>query len=172
MTAGVVVFAVGNRSRGDDAIGPLLLDRLAAWLGGRTDAGDFELIDDFQLQIEHALDLAGRRLVLFIDAGVGTAAPFDLRAIAATASLAGHSTHALAPQAVLGVYRQITGEASRRRRSCSACAASASSWATDLSVAARAHGGGVANARSALRPARCRALARDRGGPDSRSRGA
>ena len=109
MTAGVVVFAVGNRSRGDDAVGPWLLDRLAAWLGCRLDAGDFELIDDFQLHIEHALDLVGRRLALFIDAGVGTATPFDYREISATASLAGHTTHALAPSAVLGVYRQVTG---------------------------------------------------------------
>ena len=108
--AAVLVVAVGNRSRGDDALGPLLLDRLAALLADRQDKDDFELIEDFQLQIEHALDVAGRRLVLFIDAGTGTAAPFGFHAIAAAAPLAGHSTHALAPQAVLGVHRQITGE--------------------------------------------------------------
>jgi hydrogenase maturation protease len=109
MKAGVVVFAVGNRSRGDDAVGPWLLDRLAAWLARRTDTDDFELIDDFQLQIEHALDLADRRLALFVDAGVGTAAPFDLSEIAADASFTGHTTHALAPASVLGVYRCVTG---------------------------------------------------------------
>ena len=32
MQPGVVVLAAGNRSRGDDAIGPLLLERLASWL--------------------------------------------------------------------------------------------------------------------------------------------
>jgi hydrogenase maturation protease len=106
----VLVIAVGNRSRGDDAIGPLLLDRLAAWLSNGDRGADFELLEDFQLQIEHALDLAGRRLVLFVDAGTGTPAPFAFRTAVATAPGGGHSSHALAPEAVLGVYRQITGD--------------------------------------------------------------
>ena len=108
--AGVVVIAVGNRSRGDDAIGPMLLDRLEAWLANGDRGVDVELIEDFQLQIEHALDLAGRRLVLFVDAGIGTAAPYDFYATEAAAPGGSHSSHALAPEAVLGVYRQITGE--------------------------------------------------------------
>jgi hydrogenase maturation protease len=110
MIPGVAVIAVGNRSRGDDAIGPLLLDRLAARLGGGDGAADIALIDDFQLQIEHALDLADRRLVLFIDAGAGTPAPYDFYEVAEGAPGASHSTHALAPAAVLGVYRRITGQ--------------------------------------------------------------
>ena len=57
MRAGVVVLASGNRSRGDDAVGPLLLERLAAWLAAEGRSGEFELFDDYQLQIEHALDL-------------------------------------------------------------------------------------------------------------------
>ena len=65
----VVVFAVGNPSRGDDAIGPLLLERLADWLVVEGLADQFELVEDFQLQIEHVLDLQGRQLALFIDAG-------------------------------------------------------------------------------------------------------
>ena len=32
MSAPVVVFAVGNPSRGDDAIGPVICGRLAEWL--------------------------------------------------------------------------------------------------------------------------------------------
>lgn len=61
----VVVFAVGNTSRGDDAIGPELLCRLAAWLDKEWLTECFELIEDFQLNIEHALGLSGlRRLSL------------------------------------------------------------------------------------------------------------
>ena len=107
MQPGVVVLAAGNRSRGDDAIGPLLLERLASWLAAAGRDGEFELIDDYQLQIEHALDLQGRRLALFIDAGWNTPAPLEFYAIAAAAAAAGSSTHALSPQAVLEVYRQI-----------------------------------------------------------------
>lgn len=107
MQAGVVVFATGNRSRCDDAIGPLLLERLARWLTaeGRTDA--FELIEDYQLQIEHALDLQGRRLALFIDAGWGTAAPLEFFAIGPAVMPGEPGTHQLSPQRVLDVYRQV-----------------------------------------------------------------
>lgn len=105
MTAPVVVFAVGNPSRGDDAIGPVLHQRLADWLAGEGLADDFELIEDFQLQIEHSLDLLGRQLALFIDAGSGTPAPYTFRRIAPATGLA-HTTHELPPEAVLQVFRQ------------------------------------------------------------------
>jgi hydrogenase maturation protease len=110
MQPGVVVLAAGNRSRGDDAIGPLLLERLASWLAATGRGGEFELIDDYQLQIEHALDLQGRRLALFIDAGWRTPAPLAFYAVAPGPAAAQGSTHALSPQAVLGVYRQIALE--------------------------------------------------------------
>jgi hydrogenase maturation protease len=102
-----VVFAVGNESRGDDALGPLLLARLSAWQSGEGRSDFFELIDDFQLQIEHALDLTDRPLALFIDAGAATAAPYTFDALAPGASIATHSTHALPPAAVLAVFRLV-----------------------------------------------------------------
>lgn len=110
MKASVVIFACGNPSRGDDALGPVLLDRLQDWLDAEGLADGFELIGDFQLQIEHALDLLGRRLALFIDAGSGTAAPFVFREAVAQAGAA-HSTHALPPESVLAVLPRVSGEA-------------------------------------------------------------
>lgn len=97
----VVVFAVGNPSRGDDALGPLLMD----WLAEQARPG-VHLVSDFQLQIEHALDLEGHQLALFIDAGTGTPAPFEFRETgpAATRPV---SSHALAPEAVLQVYASV-----------------------------------------------------------------
>jgi len=105
VSAPVVVFAIGNPSRGDDAIGPLLLERLAGWLGDQGLAGQFELVEDFQLQIEHSLDLLDRRLALFIDAGEGTPAPYSFRRIAPATGLP-HTTHELPPEAVLQVFKQ------------------------------------------------------------------
>ncbi len=107
MRPGTVILAAGNRSRGDDAIGPLLLDRLAARLAAEGRSGEFTLIDDYQLQIEHALDLEGRRLALFIDAGWRTPAPLAFYAVAAAAAPSQSNTHELSPQGVLNVYRQI-----------------------------------------------------------------
>lgn len=108
MTAPVVVFSLGNPSRGDDALGPRLAVRLEAELKkSGLDAG-FEVIEDFQLQVEHALDLEGRELALFIDAGTGTPEPYSFGRITPAAGY-GHTTHALAPAAVLQVYRKILG---------------------------------------------------------------
>lgn len=107
MQPATVILAAGNRSRGDDAIGPLLLERLASRLAAEGRSGEFTLIDDFQLQIEHALDLQDRRLALFIDAGWHTPAPLQFYPIAAAPERSGGGTHELSPQAVLNVYRQI-----------------------------------------------------------------
>jgi len=108
MSAPLVVFAVGNPSRGDDAIGPLICGRLAEWLENEGLGDQVELVEDFQLQIEHALDLRGGALALFIDAGIDTPAPYSFRRIAPASGIA-HTTHELPPQAVLQVYRQTEG---------------------------------------------------------------
>ena len=103
---GTVVFAAGNRSRGDDAIGPLLLERLEHWLSAQGRRGEFALIDDFQWQVEHALDLREQSLALFLDAGWSTPAPLVFGPVASNAKPAAVQTHALSPQALLAVYRQ------------------------------------------------------------------
>ena len=91
----VVVFATGNESRGDDGLAAALVRR------ARLDARDgIALVIDYQLQVEHALELAGRRLALFIDAGTGTPVPFELRRVRPSPRFL-HTTHALAPEAVL-----------------------------------------------------------------------
>lgn len=104
-----VVFAVGNVSRGDDALGPLLLARIeAAGLPG------VRCIEDFQLQIEHALELAGAEAALFIDAALPGSQPAQAGFhLAPLTPDSGHTpfTHALAPAAVLATYRQIEGRA-------------------------------------------------------------
>lgn len=108
-TALVAILACGNPSRGDDGLAPLLLDRLQAWIAGQAGAERFELINDFQWQIENALDLAGRQLVLFIDAGYRTPAPFVFRRLCASATRQ-PVTHALSPEAVLAVLARISDQ--------------------------------------------------------------
>jgi hydrogenase maturation protease len=101
--APVLVLAIGNPSRGDDALGPELAARLeAAALPG------VEVITEFQLQVENALDLVGRERVLFVDAATGIATPYELRRVEAAAEFL-HTSHALSPEAVLATYRRVTG---------------------------------------------------------------
>jgi hydrogenase maturation protease len=104
--APILIFAIGNESRGDDAIAPLLLRRLAEWLETKDIAGRFELLEDFQLQVEHATDMVGRELVLFIDAGMDTPAPYTFFRTQSNDSRTLFS-HAITPEAVLSTYQQV-----------------------------------------------------------------
>jgi hydrogenase maturation protease len=101
-----LVLALGNDSRGDDALGPLLARRLEAWLEQTGMSADVDIIEDYQLQIEHTVDIADRRLVLFVDAGQGTRSPFAFHEATAR-RLDGHTTHAVAPEELLGVYARV-----------------------------------------------------------------
>ncbi len=121
MSAPVLVVAIGNRSRGDDALGPLLLDRLRTHLDAHSGADphadphaagrvrDVDLLEVYQLQIEHSLDLRGRERVLFVDASVGLAVPYRIEPVAARAA-GGAFSHALSPAALLDVHRRVFGE--------------------------------------------------------------
>lgn len=101
--APTLVMAVGNPSRGDDALGPLAAERIEAMrLPG------VEVLVEFQLQVEHALDLVGRSRVLFIDASASLTEPFALAAVEPRLD-ASFTSHALAPSAVLFNYQQLVG---------------------------------------------------------------
>lgn len=107
--APLLVLAIGNPSRGDDALGPLLLERLLH--ADMPSAGDVDLLTDFQLQVEHALDLDTRQGVLFVDAAhPGVTRGATLTPIYPDASLR-PASHALRPQAVLQVAMQLRGHA-------------------------------------------------------------
>jgi len=97
----LLIFGYGNPSRGDDALGPLLLEQLEA-----QRFHGVEYLTDFQLQVEHALDLEGRELALFIDAHLSCPSPFQLTRLHPEADRS-YTTHAMSPAAVLQVYSEI-----------------------------------------------------------------
>lgn len=117
--APLLVFAIGNPSRGDDALGPTLgralrtVEESAAAAHARA-----ELLEVVQLQIEDALELEGRSAVLFIDAErapraeAGDAAAAGRRADGVCLrrlrpARAAAFTHALAPGALLEVAQRV-----------------------------------------------------------------
>lgn len=106
MTAPVLVFAWGNPSRGDDALGPEFAARFEAALAQPIARGEVEVLTDYQLQVEHALDLAGRRLVLFVDARAGGASPWTLGHVR-PARDGSFTTHALSPASLLHAYESV-----------------------------------------------------------------
>ena len=103
MAAPILIFGVGNESRGDDALAPLLVRQLQAE-GIRY----VEFIEDYQLQVEHVTDLLDRSAVLFVDADISCAEPFHFSEIAA-AKDSSYTSHVMTPFALLHTYRQVYG---------------------------------------------------------------
>lgn len=106
MTAPLLVFGYGNPSRGDDALGPQLLDLLAENQKNHPEWPEIELLTDFQLQVEHATDLENRDLVLFIDASASCPAPCLLSRLQPSPAVS-HATHAMSPAAVMQVFERV-----------------------------------------------------------------
>lgn len=109
--APVLIFAYGNPSRGDDALGPAMFELLEKNKQQTNELARFDwtrvdLLIDYQLQIEHAIDLERRECVLFIDASVSASAPYEFHRLQAERD-SSYTTHAMSPVAVLDVYQQI-----------------------------------------------------------------
>jgi hydrogenase maturation protease len=96
----LVILAWGNPSRGDDALGPEFLRRAEPLVAAAP--LDVALITDFQLQPEHAADLVGRDLALFVDASFVAPAPFAFDSVSPARDRT-FTSHALSPAALLAV---------------------------------------------------------------------
>jgi len=107
MTAPLLVFGWGNLSRGDDALGPLFVERLRI-KAEEADMSGVEFLDDYQLQVEHALDLVDRARVLFVDASLTCPAPFEVTPVHAARDVT-FTTHAISPASVMQAYRELIG---------------------------------------------------------------
>jgi hydrogenase maturation protease len=102
--AKLLLFGYGNPGRGDDALGPELIGRIA-----QMHLAGVECQNDMQLQVEHVTDLADCDRVLFIDADMSCAEPFDLSGIKPEKD-GSYTSHAMTPAALLHAYRQVYGK--------------------------------------------------------------
>jgi hydrogenase maturation protease len=105
-TKPILVFAYGNPSRGDDALGPAMYELIEEQQQKAGLFTDVALLTDFQLQIEHATDLQQRQQVIFIDASLTASPPYEFHPVLPEQDLS-YTTHAMSPGAVLYVYQQI-----------------------------------------------------------------
>lgn len=109
MAGSTLIFAWGNPSRGDDALGPMFAERLQALSLTHPEWGGMTFQTDFQLQVEHSLDLHGHSRVLFVDASSTAPAPFSLVPVIPNRD-ASFTTHSMTPQAVLHTYCELEDE--------------------------------------------------------------
>jgi len=99
----VLIFGYGNPGRGDDALGPELVDAIEA-----ENFGNVESQNDMQLQVEHITDLEGRERILFVDADVSCAEPYIFSQLEPEKD-GSYTSHAMTPGALLHAYRKVYG---------------------------------------------------------------
>lgn len=102
--AKLLLFGYGNPGRGDDALGPELIARIT-----QLHLAEVECQNDMQLQVEHVTDLAGCDRVLFVDADMSCAEPFEFSGIRPEKD-GSYTSHAMNPNALLHAYRQVYGK--------------------------------------------------------------
>jgi hydrogenase maturation protease len=102
----ILVFAVGNESRGDDGLGPLIKRHLEEKL---VDLPSIDFLEDFQFQVEHVYDLMDRVIVLLIDAHLQLSKSCRLEQVMPIRDPS-LTTHALNPAGLLWLYESVVGK--------------------------------------------------------------
>jgi hydrogenase maturation protease len=105
----VLILGYGNPGRQDDGLGPAASAQIEALGWPNVTAHE-----NYQLNIEDALDVADHDVVWFVDAARSGPSPFAFEALAPAASLE-FTSHLVRPEAILALAHHIM--ALRRRRS-------------------------------------------------------
>ena len=99
----ILFYGFGNPAREDDAIGPLLADRVE-----KLGLADITVDSDYQLTVEDAADVAAHDVVVFADASVEGDESFTFTRLQPERQES-FSSHSVSPQGVLGLARDLFG---------------------------------------------------------------
>lgn len=99
----LLLFGYGNPGRGDDGLGPELIERIT-----RLQLADVACQNDMQLQVEHVTDLSEHDQVVFIDADMSCTGPFEFSEIYPKKD-GSYTSHAMYPSALLYAYQEVYG---------------------------------------------------------------
>lgn len=105
----ILILVCGNPSRGDDALGSLLAAKLESWLPEIGLDRQIEVQCEMQFNVEHAIDLAARSHVLFIDAACDLPAPY-LHGPLRPCRDETLSTHATSPAGIVWLAEHVLGQ--------------------------------------------------------------
>lgn len=97
-----LVLAWGNSGRLDDGLGPAFAAAFA-----ETPRPGVRVLCDYQVQVEHAWDIAQVKRVVFVDASRNGPEPFSFEPVVAAGTVVRFSSHALSPEAALTLARDL-----------------------------------------------------------------
>jgi len=101
----VLVLGYGNPGRQDDGLGPAMVAAIAEL--GKPNVTAF---DNYQLNIEDAMDVAQHDVVWFVDASKSGVSPFVIRDVAPALTI-DFTSHIVRPEAILAIAQQLYGAA-------------------------------------------------------------
>jgi len=105
MPAPVLLFGYGNISRGDDALAPLLLERIQCSGVTQVAGHPIKFLSDYQMQIEHVTDMFGCERILLIDADQSIDEPFSFYPVKERQETS-YTTHGMTPSTLLHTFKQ------------------------------------------------------------------
>jgi len=99
----VLILGYGNPGRQDDGLGPAAVSEIESM--GLSNTTAFE---NYQLNIEDAMDVASHDIVWFIDAAKTGQSPYSVRAVSPSSTIE-FTSHIVRPEAILAIARQCYG---------------------------------------------------------------
>jgi hydrogenase maturation protease len=102
---GVLIYGYGNPGRQDDGLGPLVSEEIS-----RLNFSFVDTDENYQLQIEDALDVVKYDVVIFVDAAVEGKEPFSVRKVEPSEKIT-FTTHAVDPDSILAICKDTFDEA-------------------------------------------------------------
>jgi hydrogenase maturation protease len=100
----ILVLGYGNPGRQDDGLGPAAAARIDG-LGWPN----ITAYDNYQLNIEDALDVAAHDVVWFVDAARVGPSPYDVRDLSAASSIE-FTSHIVRPEVILAIAQRYYGK--------------------------------------------------------------
>ena len=100
----VLVLGYGNPGRQDDGLGPAAIAEIES-----MGLPNLTAFDNYQLNIEDAMDVAEHDIVWFVDATKAGPSPYAVRDLAPS-SMIDFTSHIVHPEAILAIARQYYGK--------------------------------------------------------------
>jgi hydrogenase maturation protease len=101
----ILIYGYGNPGRQDDGLGIALTERLALWVSENQIAG-VEFDSNYQLNIEDAVAIAQKDLVIFADASEEDIDDFCLSRVDASSKVS-FTTHAASPGYIVQLCKEL-----------------------------------------------------------------
>jgi hydrogenase maturation protease len=102
----ILIYAYGNPGRQDDGLGNRFVEEFGKWIRSQDIEG-IELESNYQLNIEDSLIIAGKDIVIFVDASNEDIEDIHFSPVEPSEGRSEFTTHAASPSFVLALCIQL-----------------------------------------------------------------